>query len=162
MKKRRNLIIFFSILIAFVGGVFSYKTFINIDSMVYLSSRNESHRSFVSYTNDKSDNNSKSFDFKKFDGKWSLMQFTSDNDGEIEIIDKTKISKGKFYIVVLDSEYNIIAQKNESSGTGDIKFDAKKGEKYSIRIAGEKASGTFDISVNTNSDIDITYIDFFD
>ncbi|WP_331665353.1 hypothetical protein [Anaerocolumna sp.] len=127
MEKRRNLIVLFTIFIIFTGGVLVYKVkFPNIDSNVYLSNKNESHKSFNSKTNDKSDKNSKSFDFEKFDGNWSLMQFTSNKGNEININDNTKISKGKFYIVVLDSEYNIVAKKNEVNETGNIKFITKK------------------------------------
>ncbi len=113
MKKRSNLIIIclIVIIVAGVGTVLYKDYFSNIDSNNYLSSSNESERSFYYLENEKSDENSESFDFKKFDGKWSLMQFTSNKGNKISINDNTKISEGKFYIVILDSEYNIIAKK---------------------------------------------------
>lgn len=163
MKKRRNLIVLFIIFIIFIiftGGVYKDK-FPNVDSNGYLANKDESHKSFNSKTNDKSNQNSKSFDFEKFDGKWSLMQFTSNKGNEININDKTKISKGKFYIVVLDSDYNIVAKKNEVNETGDIKFITKEDEKYSIRIVGANASGTFNISVTSTNNIELSHIDFF-
>jgi len=162
VKKRRHIIVLFTIFIIFIGGVVVYKVkFPNIDSNDYLATKDESHKSFNSKTNDKSDKNSKSFDFEKFDGKWSLMQFTSNKGNEINISDNTKISKGKFYIVVLDSEYNIVAKKNEVNETGNIKFITQKDGKYSIRIVGANASGTFNISVSSTNNIEVSHIDFF-
>jgi hypothetical protein len=154
---------FLAIFIIFIGGILVYKeNFPNIDSNDYLANKDESHRSVLSHTNDKSDKNSRSFEFKKFDGKWSLMQFTSDKGNEVNINDNTKISKGKFYIVILDSEYNIVAKKNEVNESGNIKFITPKDGKYNIRIVGANASGTFDISVNGTNNIDVSHIDFFD
>ena len=100
-----------------VGSILYKKYFPNIDSNNYLSS------------NDKSE---KSFDFEKFNGEWSLMQFTSNKGNKITIKDNTKISKGKFYIVILDSEYNIIAKKNKLDDKGNLNFTTLKDGKYKI------------------------------
>lgn len=162
MKKRRNLIVGGVILIIIAGGILVYKkNFPNIDSNNYLASKEEEKRTFLYHGNDKSNKNSKSFDFEKFDGKWSLMQFTSNKDNEINISDNTEISKGKFYIVILDSEYNIVAKKNEVNEEGNIKFTTPKDGKYTVRIVGANASGTFDISINGTDTIDVSHIDFF-
>jgi len=162
MKKRSNLIFLCLIVIIIAGGITLYKNhFPNIDSNNYLSSNDESERSFDHHGNDEGGENSKRFDFKKFDGKWSLMQFTSNKGNNINIKDNTKISKGKFYIVVLDSEYNIIAKKNELNQNGNINFTTPKDGKYAIRIVGANASGNFNISVNASNNIDISHIDFF-
>ena len=111
MKKKKNLIIFGLIVIIIGGGMVLYNNYFhNVDSSRYLSSINEDRNIGYNGTH-KSDKNSESFDFKKFDGKWSLMQFTSNKGNKISIMDNTKISKGKFYIVILDSKYNIIAKK---------------------------------------------------
>ncbi len=90
------------------------------------------------------------------------MEFTSSKGNKININDNTKINKGKFYIVILDSQYNIIAKKNESNQNGNINFTTPKDGKYLIRIVGAKASGKFDVSVNSDKNIDISHIDFFD
>ncbi len=110
----------------------------------------------------KESKNTHSFDFKKFDGKWSLMEFTSSKGNKININDNTKISKGKFYIIILDSKYNIIAKKEESNENGDINFTTPKDGKYFIRIVAANASGKFDISVNAANNIDISHKHFFD
>ena len=162
MKKKKNLIILSLIIIIIGAGMILYNNcFHNIDSDKYLSNIHENKN--IDYNgNHKSDKNSESFDFKKFDGKWSLMQFTSNKGNKISIMDNTKISKGKFYIVILDSKYNIIAKKNESEGNKNISFTTPNDGKYSIRIVGENASGNFNISVNASNNIDISHRDFFD
>ncbi|WP_346939465.1 hypothetical protein [uncultured Clostridium sp.] len=163
MKKRSNLIIICLIVIIVAGaGTVLYKNhFPNIDSNNYLSSSDESEKSFYYCGNEKSDENSESFDFEKFDGKWSLMQFTSNKGNEININDNTKISKGKFYIVILDSEYNIIAKKDELKDSGNINFTTPKDGKYSVRIIGANASGNFNISISANDNITVSHIDMF-
>lgn len=164
MKKRNNLIIVCLVVIIIAGSGILYKNyFTNIDSNNYLSSKNEAEKSFFYYSSSgDSDKNAESFDFKRFNGKWSLMEFTSSKGNKINIKDNTKINKGKFYIVILDSQYNIIAKKNESNQNGNINFTTPKDGKYLIRIVGEKASGKFDVSVNSDRNIDISHIDFFD
>ncbi|NFI07337.1 hypothetical protein FDF97_02210 [Clostridium botulinum] len=163
MKKRGNLVILCLVVITIAGSGILYKNYFNnIDSNSYLSSKDEPERSIFCRENDKSSKNTHSFDFKKFDGKWSLMEFTSSKGNKININDNTKINKGKFYIVILDSQYNIIAKKNESNENGNINFTIPKDGKYLIRIVGAKASGKFDVSANSDRNIDISHIDFFD
>lgn len=163
MKKRSNLIILCLIVIIIAAaGIVLYKNyFLSIDSNRYLSSSDESMKSFDQYTNEKSGVNNQSFDFEKFNGKWSLMQFTSGKNNEIKINDSTKISKGKFYIVILDSEYNIVAKKNELKDNGDIIFTTPKDGKYTIRIIGDNASGNFNVSISSNNNINVSHLDFF-
>lgn len=164
MKKRKNLIAVFLILIVvLLIGITTYKKYFpNIDSNNYLSSKDESSRTVSCKEHDEDGKNSKSFNFKKFDGKWSLIKFTSNKGNKISINDSTKINKGKFYIVVLDSNYNIVAKKNESNQQGNINFTVPKDGKYSIRIVAAKASGNFNISVDASNNIDISHVDFFD
>ncbi len=88
------------------------------------------------------------------------MGFTSSKGDKINIDDKTKITKGRFYIVVLDSDYNIIAKKNELNQKGNIKFTTPKDGKYIIRIVGASAGGNFNIKVSSGHNIDITHKDF--
>lgn len=78
MKKRGNLVILCLVVITIAGSGILYKNyFTNIDSNSYLSSKDESERSIFCHEDNKSSKNTHSFDFKKFDGKWSLMEFTS-------------------------------------------------------------------------------------
>ncbi len=90
------------------------------------------------------------------------MEFTSSKGNKINIKDNTKINKGKFFIIILDSKYNIMAKKNETNQSGDINFTTPKDGKYLIRIVGLNAGGKFDISVNSPKNIDILHKDFFD
>ncbi|HDK7137610.1 TPA: hypothetical protein PTV74_000178 [Clostridium botulinum] len=162
MKKRGNLVILCLVVITIVGSGILYKNyFVNIDSNNYLSSRDESERNITSRENDDISKNTHSFDFKKFDGKWSIMEIKSNKGNKINIKDNTKIAKGKLFIVVLDSEYNIITKKDETKQKGDINFTTLKDGKYFIRIVGLNAGGKFDISVNSAKNIDISHIDFF-
>ena len=111
--------------------------------------------------NNKNTKDNTIFGFKNFDGKWSVMKFTSNKGNRITINDNTKISKGKLYIVVLDSNYNVVAKKNELDQNGNVKFTTPKDGKYIIRIVGASASGNFNIKVTAGHDIDITHKDFF-
>lgn len=161
MKKARKLILG-CVIIAMAVGILIYKyNSSNIDSNAYLSSKAKSQKSFeVCDGNSEDKPNSRKLNFTKFDGKWSLMKFTSNKGNKINISDNTKIAAGKFYLVVLDSKYNIVAKKNETSDKGNIKFTTPKDGEYTIRIAGKKASGKFDISVNAKKNVDISHLDF--
>ncbi|MGO5067091.1 MULTISPECIES: hypothetical protein [unclassified Clostridium] len=163
MKKRTKLIISCLVFIIIAGSRSVYKNyFVNIDSNNYLSTKDESGKQFVYYDGDgSSDENADKFNFKEFNGKWSIMEIKSNKGNKINIKDNTKIIKGKFFVVVLDSEYNIITKKDEANQKGDINFTTPKDGKYLIRIVGLNAEGKFDISVNSNKDIDITHKDFF-
>ncbi|AVP59871.1 MULTISPECIES: hypothetical protein [Clostridium] len=162
MKKRNNLIIVCLVFIIIAGSKSVYKNyFVNIDSNNYLSTRDESERNIYSLENDISSKNAYSFDFKKFDGKWSVMEIKSTKGNKINIKDNTKITKGKLFIAVLDSEYNIITKKDETNQKGDINFTTPKDGKYLIRIVGLNAGGKFDISVNSAQNIDISHKGFF-
>ncbi|EJO5347782.1 hypothetical protein NRP93_001874 [Clostridium botulinum] len=163
MKKRTKLIILCLVFIIIAASRAVYKNyFVNIGSNNYLSTRDESRKRFVYYDGDgSSDENASKFDFKGFNGKWSLMKFTSSKGNKINIKDNTKITKGKFFIVVLDSQYNIVTKKDETNQKGDINLTTPKDGKYLIRIVGLNASGKFDISVNSDKNIDISHIDFF-
>lgn len=160
MKTRKNLIIFcLTIVIIAVTGTALYKNyFYNIDSNSYLSSRDESEKSFDYLGNEKSSGHTKSFDFKKFNGKWSLIQFSSNKNNNITINDSTKIASGKFYIVVLDSKYNIVTKKDEIKSNGNIRFTTPKAGKYVVRIIGAHASGNFNINIISTNNIKISYI----
>ncbi|HDK7176685.1 hypothetical protein [Clostridium sporogenes] len=162
MRKRTKLIISCLVFIIIAGSRSVYKNyFVNIDSNNYLSTRDESERNVYSLENDISSKNAYSFDFKKFDGKWSVMEVKSDKGNKINIKDNTKITKGKLFIVVLDSEYNVITKKDETNQKGDINFTTPKDGKYFIRIVGLNAGGKFDISVNSAKNIDISHKGFF-
>ncbi|EPY2305362.1 hypothetical protein ACXATD_000993 [Clostridium sporogenes] len=161
MKKRTKLIISCLVFIIIAGSRSVYKNYF-VDSNNYLSSKNESGKSFFYYSSSgDNDKNAESFDFKRFNGKWSLMEFSSKKGNKINIKDNIKISKGKFFIVILDSEYNIITKKDETNEKGDINFTTSKDGKYLIRIVGLNAGGKFDISVNSAKNIDISHKGFF-
>lgn len=165
MKKRSILIIIclITIIILGIGAVLYKNYFPNIDSNNYLSSNDKSaEKSFGYKGNDEIGENNESFDFEKFNGKWDLMQFTSNKGNKISINDNTKISKGKFYIVILNSEYNIIAKKNELNDKGNLNFTIPKDGKYTIRIIGANASGNFNISISASNTIKVSHIDLFD
>ncbi|NMM65990.1 hypothetical protein HBE96_25770 [Clostridium sp. P21] len=163
MKKRNMLIILCMIVIAVSGIVMMiYKnssSYISSDS--YLSSRNEDERTFQYNHNEKNTNDGASFDFTGFTGKWSLIGFNSDKGNKITIIDNTKINKGNFYVVVLDSDYNIISKKSETEDKGNMNFATPKNGKYMIRIVGKDASGNFNLKINASNNINILHKDFF-
>ncbi len=164
MKKRSrsiNICLTFIIAILLIGSMLYKNSSLYISSDSYLSSE-ETKKSVYSTKNEKDTEDGKSFDFDRFTGKWSIIEFTSDKDNKITINDNTKINKGKFYIVVLDSDYNIIAKKDESNESGDINFTTPKSGKYIIRIVGKNASGNFNIKINANNDIKVSHKGFFE
>ncbi|WP_032120975.1 hypothetical protein [Clostridium amazonitimonense] len=165
-RNRLNTNLIISVIVVLIIGSILYKnSSYYISSKHYLSSKEEK-RSFYSLKNEKNTQDGKSFDFDKFTGKWSLIEFTSDKDTKITIKDNTKISKGTFYIVVLDSDYNIIAKKNESNENenenGSIDFTTPKSGKYIIRIVGKNAMGNFDIKISESNNINLSHKDFFE
>ncbi len=165
MKKRSKstIIWIIGVIIILIIGIILYKnSSFYISSNKYLSSKEEIKKSFYSKQNEKNANDGKSFDFGNFTGKWSLMEITSEKDTKITIDDNTKINKGTFYIVVLDSDYNIIAKKNELKENGNIDFTIPKSGKYIIRIVGKNASGNFNLKISADNDINLSYTDFFE
>ncbi|MEY8764804.1 MULTISPECIES: hypothetical protein [Clostridium] len=163
MRKRDKLIISLLVIVVMIAvvGIFlnkgiSYGEFSNS----YLTSTSDGDRSFFSHTNDMEADSGKSFDFGKFDGRWSLMEFTSPKNNKITITDDTKINNGKFIVVILDPNYNIISKTSYNNKTS-LNFTTSKQGKYIIRIAGKKASGHFGIKIDSASGIDIKYNDFF-
>ena len=164
MKNRSRLLniwLIFIIAILLIGSMLYKNSSLYISSDSYLSSE-EAEKSVYSTKNEKDTEDGKSFDFDRFTGKWSIIEFTSDKDNKITINDNTKINKGKFYIVVLDSDYNIITKKDESNESGDINFTTPKSGKYIIRIVGKNASGNFNIKINGSNDIKISHKGFFE
>ncbi len=128
----------------------------------YLSSRNEDEKSIDCHENEKITKDGQSFDFGKFTGKWSLMEFNSDKGNKVTINDNTKINKGKFYVVVLDSDYNIVSKKSETEDKGNINFTTPKNGKYLVRIVGKDAGGNFNLKISANNNINISHKEFFD
>lgn len=160
MKKSEKLIAICIIFLVLGLSLYKNSSFY-INSNMYLSSKDESDKSIYHMTNVIDSQDGKSFDFDKFTGKWSLMEAFCDKDTKIVIKDKTKINKGLFYIVVLDSNYNIVAKKNEvkENEDEDIEINIPKSDKYFIRIIGEDAGGHLNIKVKGNDNIN--HIDFF-
>ena len=164
MNKKRKLNV--SLILGIIMGLIIVNSLYKnssyyISSNNYLSSKEKTEKSVDFKQNENNTEYGKSFDFGNFIGRWSLMEFTSDKDTKITINDSTKISKGIFYIVVLDSEYNIIAKKNELKENGDIDFTIPKSGKYIIRIVGKNATGSFNMKISANNKINISHKDFF-
>ncbi|UZQ49026.1 hypothetical protein [Clostridium kluyveri] len=103
----------------------------NIDSKDYLTSKGDT-TSFKNKYNEKNFDNGTNFDFTKFTEKWSLIEFDSKKEAAIKILDNSKITEGKIYILVLNSNYKdiLIHKLNRKSV---LNFCTPKGGKYSIR-----------------------------
>ncbi|WP_034438920.1 hypothetical protein [Clostridium ihumii] len=143
----------------FINSYKSSSSYICSDK--YLSSKNEEERSVKSTNNNKNDYNYCSFEFEKFTGKWTIMEFKSGKNNYISIEDNSNIENGTFGIVVLDSNYNIIKKKIDFKENSNISFKTSKDEKYSIRLVGKNASGVVDIKVNAKDIVDIEHKEFF-
>ncbi|MBU5483730.1 hypothetical protein KQI86_05260 [Clostridium sp. MSJ-11] len=163
MNNKNKALISWSIvlLIIIVGGIFVYNNnFAGITSNSYLTSKEE-NRTFLEHVNQQYTENGASFDFSGFTGKWSLIEFESSKDNKIVLEDNTKIEKGQFYIVVLDSDYKNIAMHESKEGE-NLEFTTPKDGKYLVRIVGKNASGKFDIKISSENDISITHKDFWE
>lgn len=159
MKRKINSIMLLGVIVIIaVVGVVIFISNKSITSNSYLTSKKE-NKSFESYTNEKYTKDSMSFDFIGFTGKWSFFKVESNKGNKITIKDNSNISKGKFYIVVLDSNYKKIAMK-EANEKKDIEFVTQEEGKYLIRIIGKEASGHFEIKINSNDNIETSYKDF--
>lgn len=167
MQRKNKLILSLILIVILVAGlgiiIYKDNPFIGFSNN-YLSSKDDGDKSFLYHANDIISNNGESFDFGGFDGKWSLIDFISHKDNEITISDNTKISSGDFCVVVLDSDYKIIANtKSNSSNSNNkvVSFTTPKDGKYIIRIVGKKASGNFKIEVNSAKNINISHNNFW-
>lgn len=149
------------IIIFFIGKrILSHKNISpNIDSKDYLTSKGDT-ASFKNKYNEKNFDNGTSFDFTKFTGKWSLIEFDSKKEVNIKLLDNSKITEGKVYILVLNSNYKDILV-HKLNGKSVLNFCTPKDGKYFIRIVGENASGSFNIKIISNNNINISHKDIF-
>lgn len=131
MKKNIIITVMGILIIAIIGAVI-YNKANDITSDKYLYSRNE-ESTFISHTNQNYTDNSMSFNFKEFDGKWSFFDLSLENGADISIDDNSEIDGGQLYLLVLDKDYNII-DKKEVNGKGKLEFSSEDGGEYLIRI----------------------------
>lgn len=151
MKKNKIIsmcFMFIGIGILIIIGIY-INNVINIDSNFNLTTTKDT-ASFQSLQNQENTKNSSSFDFAGFNGRWSLIYFNATKNA--------KITKGKFYIVVLNSKHKILAV-NKSNKEENLRFSTPENGKYIIRIVGKNASGNFRIKINSNTNIDVYYKD---
>lgn len=158
MNKKGNIIIL-SLIIISVIAIFIYNNTSNISSSRCLGGKEEK-RSFVSHTNQSYTNDSMKFDFKSFNGKWSFFELDLNEGSKIIIDDNSKIEKEKMYLVLLTSDYDIVSQK-ELNGEENLEFLCPKDQKYFLRIVGKRASGHFEVKINSDNQYKATYKDFF-
>nr|WP_025776555.1 hypothetical protein [Clostridium botulinum] len=149
------------IVIVIIGGIVIRKsTSPNIDSIDYLTSKEE-NGSITKMSNEEKTKNGRKFDFYRFDGKWSLMEFQSTKDNRIKITDNSKITKGTLYIVVLSSEYKSIAT-HKSNGKASVNLTIPENGKYFIRIVGKGARGNLNIKINSTTDVHLSHRSIFE
>ncbi|AAK81389.1 hypothetical protein BJV85_000442 [Clostridium acetobutylicum] len=149
------------IVIVFFGVFQIYKSYFNSsDSSEYLTERKDMP-SFKYLQNEKNTDDGKSFDFAGFNGRWSLIHFNASKGTKITIHDSSKITKGKLYIVVLDSRYKSMAiHKSVKKSTFHLTTH-RRGE-YIVRIVGDNSKGKFDIKIDSNPHINISHKDLMD
>lgn len=159
MKKMSKLKIgCLIIIICLIAVIVHNFVFNNFDSDIYLtSSKSSVDINYLGHEKNISDGTS--FDFSGFNGIWSLITFDSTKGNKITIDNNSKINKGKFYVMVLDSDHNpiIIDKSNKKK----LEFTTPKKGKYIIRIAGKNASGAFQMKINSSSKIAISHYDMF-
>ncbi|EJO5348889.1 hypothetical protein NRP93_003027 [Clostridium botulinum] len=159
MKKMSKLKIGCLIIITCLIVILAHNlVFNNFDSDTYLTSSKSSVD--VEYLgHEKNISDGTSFDFSGFNGIWSLITFDSTKDNKIAIDNNSKINKGKFYVILLDSDHNpiIIDKSNKKK----LEFTTPKKGKYTIRVAGKNASGTFQMKINSSSKIAISHYDIY-
>lgn len=164
MRRNKSIICWLAVIIIIVGvGVFVSKNIsYNKFSNEYLTTKEDGDRSIAEHTNDVQTKSEKSFDFSRFNGKWSLIEINSDKNNKITINDNTKITKGKFYIVVLDPNYKIVGKIEPKNKKTEISFITSQKGKYVIRIVGKDSSGNFDVKISSTNDINIKHNDIFE
>lgn len=163
-RRNKSIICWVVVIIVVIGvGIFLSKNVSSNEfSNNYLTTKLDGHKSFVKHFNDVQTETGKSFDFSKFDGKWSLMEINSDKNNKVTIRDNTKITKGKFCILVLDPNYKIVDKIEPKNKETDTSFITSVKGKYLIRIVGKKSSGNFNIKVSSANNVNIKHNDFFD
>ncbi len=166
MKNRKIVsiviisVIIFVLLLVSGGALFKNST-MYYRSDDYLSQVKE-ERSVGSMQDEKNVADGKSFDFEQFTGKWTVMEITARKGTEIILQDQSEIREGLFYIIVLDSDYNIIIKREESNENTNITFTIPEDGEYRIRIAGKNATGQFNVTVRASEEISLLHKDFFD
>ncbi|MCR3760881.1 hypothetical protein [Clostridium felsineum] len=160
MRINSKAIVFGVIVIVVAVGIYLSENIIGSQfTNGYLSTKSDNKTSFVYNTNYKKTGKSESFNFGGFDGKWSLIEINAKSKDKVTLHDNTKVTKGRFCIVVLDPNYKIIGKIEEKNEESEISFKTDEKGKYIIRIVGENASGKFDIKVNSPKG-EITHKDF--
>lgn len=158
MKNIKKICSIICVPVFLIGLIFSISknNLWNFDSKSYLTSKDGGNVSFYELKNDVRNNNDASFDFTKFDGKFTLMEFSSKKGATIKVTDSSTLSKGNMYIVVLDSAYNEVAL-HKSNGNATFEFDIPKDGNYLIRVAGKKASGSFNLHLDSNESVNLIH-----
>ena len=158
MKIYILIVLIVSILVSGILILYSNKNQ-EIISNKYITDKKE-NRSFTSYTNQEYTNDSISFDFTGFNGKWSFLELESNKEKLITIEDKSSKYEGEFYIVVLDANYNYITMK-EVKEAKDIEFITLDEGKFLIRIVGKEASGHCELRIISKDKINAYFKEFW-
>lgn len=91
--------------------------------------------------------------YKKFYGMDTLYEFKSEGEGLVTIEYDSRLEKGKFRIVLIDSD-EVIDILKEHKGSYSFKF---KDKKIILKIIGYNASGELDLKLNINKNAEILY-----
>lgn len=160
--KKKGFLIIVSVLFVIVALYLYKNSSFYIGSDNYLSGSTESDRILDVCHDMETTKNGISLDFNGFTGKWSLFKLKPNKDSEITISTDVNIKEGLFYIVVLDSDYNLVKKIDVLEDTPELlKFDSSKNNTYFVRIIGNNAVGNFNLKVNNITNIELNYIDFF-
>lgn len=95
----------------------------------------------------------------KFSGMETIWEISSKNDSTINIEFDSKIESGKFKVVLIDPNDNVI-KILEQSQEGRSKFDIKKGNSR-IKVIGSDCKGKLKINITTNEEEDIDIVDVY-
>ena len=152
-KKFGPILIVLSIVLV---GISMYRTnHPNINSKYYLAS-GEEDPSVTNLNTRKQTKDIREFDFDKFSGRWNIIEFQSTKGNKVKIIDNSNITKGKLYIVVLNSEYKALAI-HKSDGKSTLNLTTHKDGKYIIRIVGQGTCGNLNMKVTSPIDIHLSH-----
>lgn len=109
---------------------------------------------YVNISNGDKIKNGYSISCRNFNG-YEKMFYVKTSDDNFTLKCDIEIEKGEFQVAILDKNYNIVKIIEKS---GEYKINAKKNNKYLVRIVGFKFSGTSKMSVIKPSDVKITYL----
>ena len=155
-NKMYLLICFLSVLLALVGcsGIrIKQKNIYKIDEQIANEADTYSYLSRVDIEGFSKKTNQVHIEFSKFYGTDTIWRIESNGNNTLELSYKSEISKGKFKLVLVTEDEEVV-NLLESSDEGTREVDIEKGT-YRLKFVGQNAKGKVFIDIEENSNIEL-------